>query len=252
MTTRVCIVTGSSRGLGRALVEQLLEPGSTVLGIARQRVTALDDLAAMRGAVLLQWPLDLQDGPTAAANLRTWLASLDGTAMDSVTLINNAAFLNTPAPLDRADDASLSAALRVGLEAPLLLSAAFLDGTRHWPGKRQLMNISSGLGRRAMAGSAAYCAIKAGMDHFTRAVALEQATQANGARVESVAPGVIDTDMQQQLRGADAGLFPERALFANLHDQGQLASPAAAAAQLLARLQRPSFGAAPVTDIRSA
>lgn len=252
MTTRVCIVTGSSRGLGRALVERLLVPGSTVLAIARQRLTALDDLASARGAELLQWPLDLQDAQAAAARLRAWLASLDGTAVDSVTLINNAAFLNTPGPLDRAEDAALSTALRVGLEAPLLLSAAFLDATRHWPGKRQVMNISSGLGRRAMAGSAAYCAIKAGMDHFTRAVALEQAAQANGARVESVAPGVIDTDMQQQLRGADAGLFPERATFALLQSQGQLASPAAAAAQLLERLQRPGYGAQAVTDIRSA
>uniref|UniRef100_UPI003C77E626 SDR family NAD(P)-dependent oxidoreductase n=1 Tax=Escherichia coli TaxID=562 RepID=UPI003C77E626 len=81
------------------------------------------------------------------------------------------------------------------LEAPLLLTGAFLRGTAGWTGARRVLNISSGLGRRAMASQAAYCAAKAGMDHFTRCVALEQEGLANGARVCSLAPGVIDTDM---------------------------------------------------------
>ena len=67
--------------------------------------------------------------------------------------------------------------------------------------------MSSGLGRRAMAGSAAYCAQKAGLDHFARALALEEQARPHGARVASVAPGIIDTDMQKQLRGADPQRF---------------------------------------------
>ena len=60
----------------------------------------------------------------------------------------------------------------------VLLSAAFVAATRGWTGSRRVLNISSGLGRRAMASSAAYCAVKAGMDHFSRAVALEEAAVA--------------------------------------------------------------------------
>ena len=71
-----------------------------------------------------------------------------------------------------------------------------------------MLNISSGLGRRAMAGQATYCAAKAGMDHLSRAVALDQALLANGARIVSLAPGVIDTDMQAQLRGSSVAGFP--------------------------------------------
>jgi hypothetical protein len=91
---------------------------------------------------------------------------------------------------------------------------------------RKVVLVSSGLGRRAMAGSASYCAAKAGLDHLARAVALEEAARPNGARIVSLAPGVIDTDMQLQLRSADAAAFPERERFAGLHSGGQLDSPA--------------------------
>ena len=67
--------------------------------------------------------------------------------------------------------------LRIDLEATVLLSAAFLDATRGWRGDRRILNISSGLGRRAMASSAVYCAAKAGMDHLTRSLALEEARE---------------------------------------------------------------------------
>jgi NAD(P)-dependent dehydrogenase (short-subunit alcohol dehydrogenase family) len=101
-----------------------------------------------------------------------------------------------------------------------------------------------------MAGAAGYCAVKAGMDHFSRAMALEQAEQTNGVKVVSLAPGVIDTGMQQQLRNADPQRFPERERFANLKSQGLLDSPAQAAAKVVAYLRRADFGANPVADVR--
>jgi benzil reductase ((S)-benzoin forming) len=105
------------------------------------------------------------------------------------------------------------------------LTAAFLGATDTWAVPRKVLNISSGLGRRAMASQAAYCAAKAGMDHFTRCVALDEAVKPHGAKVCSLAPGVIDTDMQVQLRGADPAAFPDRQNFANLKTGGQLSSP---------------------------
>ena len=132
----------------------------------------------------------------------------------------------------------------------MLLSSAFLYATSDWRATRKLLNISSGLGRRAMAAQAAYCAAKAGMDHFTRCVALEQALLPNGARVCSLAPGVIDTDMQVQLRGADEADFPDRGNFVGMKEKGALASPEQAAASVLAYLARVDFGASPVGDVR--
>ncbi len=250
MTAHLLIITGSSRGLGAALTALSLQPGHQLLGMARQHNADLQGQADGAGVPLTQWQIDLADAPAAAARLQQWLHGFDGQAVASVTLINNAGLVGLPAPLHKVPLAMLSAAMRVGLEAALLLSAAFLSSTDGWPGQRRIMNISSGLGRRTMAGSAAYCAAKAGMDHFSRALALEQASLPNGARVESVAPGVIDTDMQAELRGADAADFPEREMFAQLKANGQLLSPTDCARQLLARLNRADFGQDPVTDIR--
>jgi NAD(P)-dependent dehydrogenase (short-subunit alcohol dehydrogenase family) len=103
-----------------------------------------------------------------------------------------------------------------------------------------------------MAGSASYCAAKAGLDHLARAVALEEAERPGGARIVSLAPGVIDTDMQVQLRESDPALFPERERFVGLQAAGQLDSPAQAAAKVLRVLARDDFGAHPVADVRDA
>ena len=58
------------------------------------------------------------------------------------------------------------------------------------------------------------------MDHFTRCIALEEADRPNGAKVCSLAPGVIDTDMQVQLRSTDASQFPDKGRFTGLKDTG--------------------------------
>jgi len=250
MNASITVLTGASRGLGRAMAEQLLQPGRHLLAIARHPDPALAELARARGATLTSWALDLADAPAAAARLADWLAAQPPA---DAALINNAALLSAPAPLRDGRDAELSAAVRVGLEAPLLLTAAFLRATDGWGTDRRVLNISSGLGRRAMAGSASYCAVKAGMDHFARAVALEEAERADGrppARIVSLAPGIIDTDMQVQLRGADRGRFPAGAQFEAFKTDGRLDSPETAAHKVLAFLARPDFGREPVADVR--
>ena len=128
--------------------------------------------------------------------------------------------------------------------------STFLGATADWACPRKLLNISSGLGRRAMASSSSYCAAKAGMDHFTRCLAMDEILKPNGAKVCALAPGVIDTDMQLQLRSGDDALFPDRAGFAGLHANDQLSSPADAAARVLSYLARADFGQQPVADVR--
>ncbi|MBS0500939.1 MAG: SDR family NAD(P)-dependent oxidoreductase [Burkholderiaceae bacterium] len=249
-SSRLTILTGASRGMGLAMAQQLLADGHALLTLARHPSAALAAQAQAAGASLTQWPVDLADAAATSARLRQWLAGQDSDAIEQVTLINNAGAIPAIVPLRDAPDEGTQGALRVGLEAPMLLTAAFLDATRAWRGQRRVLNISSGLGRRPMASQAAYCAAKAGLDLFTRCVALDEAGQPNGARVCSLAPGVIDTDMQVHLRGADAAAFPDRANFEQLKTAGQLASPEAAARRVLAYLQRPDFGHNPVADVR--
>jgi NAD(P)-dependent dehydrogenase (short-subunit alcohol dehydrogenase family) len=249
MKQPLTIVTGASRGLGLAMCRQLLAEGHFVLAMARQRT---DLPVPPGGGELLVWSLDLSEPQAAASRLEAWLMAGDAARWGAVTLINNAGVVSQLAPLSAGSAADLSNALRVGLEAPLLLTAAFLRATQEWAVPRKVLMISSGLGRRAMAGSASYCAAKAGMDHLARAVALEEAGCPNGARVVSLAPGVIDTDMQTQLRAADPAQFPDRERFVGLKTSGQLDTPEQAAAKVLKVLERADFGSQPVADVREA
>ncbi len=235
------LLSGHSRGMGLAMARQCLAAGHRVLGLSRHPVP---DLACE------QWAVDLADAAPVAARLQDWLRSQDPAALSGVTLINNAGVIAPLRPLQGIAAADTLNALRVGLEAPALLSAAFIAGTEGWTVPRRLLQISSGLGRRAMAGSASYCAAKAGLDHLTRCIALEQAGHPHGVRAVSLAPGVIATDMQAQLRGADPAEFADRDAFVQLQATGALLSPEAAAARVLAWLERPDFGASSVGDVR--
>jgi NAD(P)-dependent dehydrogenase (short-subunit alcohol dehydrogenase family) len=247
--THLYILTGASRGMGLAMAQQLLAPGHTLLCISRQVNTELAAQAERAACALEQWPLDLAHSLEAAAMLHQWLGR-PGLRPASATLINNAGMIPQIAPLSAIDPDDLVQALRVDLEAPMALCAAFLAATEGWGVPRRILNISSGLGRRPMASQAVYCAAKAGMDHYTRCLALEEALKTQGAKVCALAPGVIDTDMQVQLRGAHAAAFPDRARFEQLKNAGQLDSPEAAARKVLAYLARPDFGSEPVADIR--
>ena len=249
-SSHLTILTGASRGMGLAMALQLLAPGDTLLCISRNANESLALKAKGAGAVLLQWCFDLADGAAVCVALQQWLAGQHADTFATASFVNNAAMIPAIVPLADAQANDLAQALRVGLEAPMQLTAAFLHATAHWTASRKVLNISSGLGRRPMASQAAYCAAKAGMDHFTRCLALEEAAKTNGAKVCSLAPGVIDTDMQLQLRSANGDNFPDQAGFSRLKSSGSLASPESAAASVLAFMARADFGSQPVADVR--
>lgn len=244
------LITGHSRGLGAALAQAALAQGQPVLGIARHGAPELRAAAQAHGVWFEEWTGaagDLGDGGLAVAErLRHWLAQAAPPGITELALVHNAAVLATPQALAQCPPEQTTAVLRVGLEAALHLASAVLAAP---PAPCRLLFISSGLGRRAMAGSASYCAAKAGLDHLASALALE--LQGSPHRVCALAPGVIDTDMQCQLRGADPARFADQPRFAELHEGGALASPAAAAVQVLAYLWRGDFGVRPVADVRA-
>jgi benzil reductase ((S)-benzoin forming) len=256
MKESLCILTGASRGMGAAIAEQLLDAGHVLLGISRTTNADLASRPVHGNARLEQWPRDLADAAHVADEVEAWLRRFDAARFDEAVLINNAALITRVGTLDTPGNDELSTALRVGLEAPVLLAASFLRATRAWRAMREggvkILNISSGLGRRAMAGAAPYCAIKAGLDHLSRSVALDEAHRGSGARIVSLAPGVVDTGMQVQLRSSEGDGFPDQEKFLQLHRAGQLSRPHDAAARVLAYLRRPDFGSNPVCDVRDA
>lgn len=252
MKPHLYVLTGASRGLGLAMARQLMQPGNSLLCISRHANALLAQTAAQADIPLTQWTHDLIDGEALSHRLQDWLALQGAEAFSSATLINNAGMIPAITPLSNAHPSELARALRVGLEAPMQITSRFLNATRDWGVPLKVLNISSGLGRRPMASQSAYCAAKAGLDHFTRCLALDEAQREHGARVCALAPGVVDTDMQVELRGAPAAQFPDQPRFEKLKNQGLLTSSEEAARQVLAYLARADFGSQSVADVREA
>lgn len=232
------IVSGHSRGLGAAIADVLLARDIPVLGLART------DAPARAG--LTQQALDLADPRALTAwlagpMLADWLADAS-----AVWLVNNAGQVQPIAALGEQDPQAVVRAVNLNVTAPLLLSNAVLAASRHCQ-ERRILHVSSGAARHAYPGWSVYCATKAALDHHAQAVAAERHT---GVRLVSQAPGVIDTDMQTDIRAASLAQFPLRERFDALKANGHLSSPHASAEQLVAALAHPAFGEVALADLR--
>ena len=233
------VLTGHSKGLGAALADELLRRGIRVLGVSRS------ERRDLRGdARLEQHRADLSD----IQALSRWLEGqsfrtfMDGA--DTVLLINNAGLLQPIASLEHQSLDAIASAVSLNVSAALMLSAAFVQQCA--APDRRIMHISSGAGRKAYAGWSIYCATKAAMDHHARCVALEKAP---GVRISSIAPGVIDTNMQDEIRASALDDFPDRPRFDAMHRDGVLQRPKDVAERVIAYLLSADYGAEPVADL---
>ena len=230
------VLTGHSRGLGAAIAAELAAHGIPTLALARNKAAATQGLQ--------QVELDLSD----SAALATWLSGDQlgkfVAGARTLLLINNAGVVQPVGPITTQAPDQVARAIALNVAAPLMLAAAVaampaLD--------RRVLHVSSGAGRNAYPGWAVYCAGKAALDHHARAAALDGTP---GLRVCSLAPGVIDTDMQAQIRASDPASFPLRERFEALKREGQLEAPADCARKLLRFLLSADFGQQPVADLR--
>jgi benzil reductase ((S)-benzoin forming) len=135
--------------------------------------------------------------------------------------------------------------------APQVLGAAFLRAAAHTEARCQLVNISSGAASNAYAGWSSYCAGKAAADQWVRTVGLEQERRGGRVRLLSVAPGVVATAMQEEIRSTPERDFPDVASFVGLHDDGVLRDPADVARELWTLLDADLENGA-VLDLRDA
>jgi sepiapterin reductase len=256
MTETFAVLTGASRGIGAALARALARPGTQLVTLARRQDAELDAYAAQQGVQVLQWQVDLSD-PAAAQDCAQRLARAVPRDAGRYLLINNAGSVEPVVAVDRlAEPAAIQAAFSLNVTAVMVLTAHFLAATRPLAGDRRVLNISSGAGRNPTAGWGVYCATKAALDMYTR-VAAQEAEQeqagagASRARFVSLAPGVVDTDMQAVIRGSDPAHFPALQRFQDMHATGKLATPADVAARIVKYLDRNDFGSTVVDDIRN-
>src|SRR5947208_10040598 len=120
-------------------------------------------------------------------------------------------------------ESDIADSYEVNLAAPAAIAnvfcRVFADGTDD----RRIINVSSGAAQTVLPGSAMYCAAKAGLEMLTRALAAEQG--ANGVRVITLRPGILDTDMQAFMRSQAEDVLPTAGLFKGFHERRQLVAP---------------------------
>ncbi|MCD0504965.1 SDR family oxidoreductase [Bordetella petrii] len=249
MTDTIAILTGSSRGIGAALARGLAKPGTRLITLARRADPALAQHAQAQGAELEQIQVDLSDLHAAAQAAERIAAALPRDARRYL-LINNAGTVQPVAAAgELADGQAIAAAFNLNVSAVMLLTARFIDAVQGLQADRRVLNISSGAGRNPNAGWGVYCATKAALDMYTRVLKQEQGP--DGVRAVALAPGIVDTDMQETIRASDPASFPALAKFQEFHATGKLAAPAAVAENILAYLDRDDFGNTEIDDIRN-
>lgn len=225
------IITGASRGLGKALAENLLKQADTsVLGVSRH--------ATIQHERYQHQPLDLSDMLAVQNNLFKVFPAWPDAA--SITLINNAGVLGEVGYVGELPNEYFELVFDVNVIAPAMLMNTFLSTYHSLTGiPRTILNISSGAAQRPVDGWSAYCASKAALDVLSQVAQKEQNLRGGGIRIRSLSPGVLDTAMQKHIRAADAGSFSEAERFASLHSEGQLLQPEQAAERIVRWLQRP-------------
>lgn len=179
------IVSGASRGIGRAVVEAILDRGGRVVGIARdaEALRELEGVAPNRVRTVTANLLDLDGIPAVAEQAIQAFGGVDG--------LVNCAGIARYEPVGAIRLESAEAQLRVNFLAPLLLSQALVV---HWRGRSaSIVNVSSTLSERVAPATAVYAASKAALNALTKSMALELAS--TGIRVNAVLPGGVDTDM---------------------------------------------------------
>jgi NAD(P)-dependent dehydrogenase (short-subunit alcohol dehydrogenase family) len=232
---------------------RLLARERRLVCVARSANDEIAEAARERGAALDWYLQDLADIDATDRLATSIAASMPRDAVRYV-LINNAALMGPLGAVANIDAASVVATMNVNVSAAIVFTARLLAATDDLEVDRRILNISSGSGRRPMDGNGVYSATKAALDMFSRCLKAEQDLRPPGkrARVVSLAPGVIDTDMQVYARSRDPVRFPQTAYFAKMKNDGALASPEDAARKILDYLDRDTFGATEIDDIRSA
>jgi len=218
------IVTGATRGIGRATVDAILARGGKVVAIARneEALRALEASAPGRIRALAVNLEDVAGVPAAAKRAIDAFGSVDG--------LVNCAGVAVYEPVAAIGLQSIETQLRVNLVAPLLLSQAVAEHLRGRGGA--IVNVSSTLSEHVAPSTAVYAATKAALNTLTKGLALELAPA--GVRVNAVLPGGVETDMLRAPR-----LRPGESLSAaQLDERVESQIAALAALHPLGRLQR--------------
>jgi 3-oxoacyl-[acyl-carrier protein] reductase len=197
LTGRVAVVTGGSRGIGRAISEMLAEKGAAVAVLFKDREAPARELeAAVRASGGRAWAG--QCDVANEASIAEFFARVTNELGPVDILVNNAGIVRDAHVLFL-DSTRWRDVLTVNLDAAYHCARAVVRGMllRRWG---RIINVSSASARMPLGGQASYAASKAGLEGFTRALSRDLASK--GVLVNAVSPGLIETEMLDAMPGA--------------------------------------------------
>lgn len=219
-------ITGVSQGIGKALALELLSNGNTVIGFGRNNTIehacytfVYCDLNDLNSLQKIQFEAD----------------------EEGAVLINNAGIIGPLTRISDQDRESLLSVMTVNTLAPMLLCQQFLKQVSQKT-RAVIVNISSGAANRPIPSWASYCASKIALDRFSETICLEELEKGRNLAVYSIAPGVVDTPMQTEIRSADPEHFSSLNTFQELFKNKELTDPSEVAKKLASLLFMPFDG----------
>ncbi len=218
---QILIITGGSKGIGRGIIEAYLAKGVSVFSIAR----SVDAELSAKGVTQISF--DLTKTEQVEQQLGAIFELLSADEIVKITLVNNAGTLGEIASLEKLAAEVIEQVFKLNTVVPYICSAAFIRLTREISAEKSILNITSGAALKPYYGWSTYCGSKAALNMLTQNLALEQQDLTNGVKVLAIAPGVVDTDMQAQIRKSDKDDFKEVERFVALKADGGLNNAAA-------------------------
>jgi benzil reductase ((S)-benzoin forming) len=221
-------ITGTSRGIGKAIAQQLLlDPQNYVFGLSRTNTIEHERFSFHE--------IDLSE----EEQVSKWEFPVLKDA-DKICLVNNAGAIGSVKHAGKMEMADMTRAFYVNLVAPTIFCNSFLKTYSAFSAQQIIINVSSGAGKNPIDGWSVYCATKAGLDMYTKTLAEE--LKIDGKKnifAFAVAPGVVDTAMQDQIRTAAPEDFSRIQSFIGYKNEDQLAHPDFVASKYLAILGLP-------------
>ncbi|MFD0991742.1 SDR family NAD(P)-dependent oxidoreductase [Tenacibaculum geojense] len=214
--SNILIITGGSKGIGKAIAEYYSVNNYRVFSISRSIIDSQN---------ITQISSDLSDYKQATQTLKMLLDEVKKESISSITLINNAGRLGEISNLENLSSEDINLSIQLNTTTPLILSSIFINTLQNLNIPKEIINISSGAALSAYAGWSVYCSTKAALDMLTKSISEEQKHVLNGVKCYGIRPGVVDTNMQNQIRNTDQSNFKSVQKFIDLKDTNKLFSP---------------------------
>ncbi|MBE0649651.1 MAG: SDR family NAD(P)-dependent oxidoreductase [Bacteroidales bacterium] len=225
------LITGTSKGIGEAVAQKILQEGHTVLGISRNR----SDLLTSPNYHHLS--IDLTDTSRFNQILEQTNKIVEGQPFDFLCLINNASATEPMGPIEACPPEAIEAHVKIGLVAPMLLTSLFIKRFQDEKVRKKVVFISSGAALHPLADMSVYCGSKAGSLMFGKVIGAEQKDKEYGFEVVSIGPGMVETGMQQAVRSKSDVDFAMSGYFRQAYEEGKVQEPELVAEKIFTILQ---------------